>query len=1143
MAKIRVEIPLRNRNASGGEPDTTQVTLAAFQGTKTLYFEAVVYNSSGSTQYLYLKNAAETITYATLSVPNGTQITEYLSVQGTMFTSNQVDLKITGTVTSLRTARCIIVMDIGSDPLIHYPYYMFMGGYASTTSTTAVISSTPFFFKYASANYNNVDKAQFQVGVYLENLKTYGYVHLYRTTDFVNYNSIQTTSIGYEAINKMSSVINITSYGNNYFVLYISTGNSMYTTILYSAYGICIFSSTAAFSNYVLPQNQSNTSYTIADDSDVAVGISLTATKATTLNKIAVRMRAYGSPPDGVFLKLYSGNNPETGTLIGTSETIAGSNIPGTSTYPEYVIFNFLSSVSISASSSYCVIMERSQTDPLGSGYQWFITSQVGSELGYTFDGTTWTSGSMIPIILFAPDGIDKFEGQYMLGNQTAGIPVEYEADYWDSVTNTYYFSYDDQSTAGSMELRDGSNNTIANTPLTSSATTDQNITTTPFTMVVDQGIFKTYVTSGTLVGSRVIYISEILMGESISKVISAINNIAGTARRQIGKNVYSFVDVAGTIKRQITQTLIGSIDTSGSILKQVVQTLAGPIVVTSSLVKTKVILRVIQSIIHINSASNRTMIKTTLVNSKSSGVVSKWTDTQKIAQTETGTSVHKISSHMAAVLSKTITSAKRQTRKSLNEFIDLFISPSRSILKNVLAGIHAAGQFFRSIHKELTAAIIVAGAMILELIQGLIEKELVATTIKLSATASRQALKIMSEIIDVMASVPKFAQVTKTGFINISGSIRRQVSRYLFSAIDSVSAAIIQITKHLLISEKITATIDRIRVALKNLVAAVHTYESSRRVITRGITVMVRIAGTIRRSTILTFNASVTDAADLVKQTANRLTGAANVTAIIARMRVALKTLTTSFHTTGTVRRMTIKAISSFVDVTRSIRRIVEKVILYAVDALSVARKAIMREIRSDLAVIASTIKMTVRDFADIISAVATGFDAHKLIHTIYYVTITATTNTAGSVRRIFDRIISAFVSALGYRNAARSHSQATSRIVVLSTTGRSLALSIANQEGGPLTMAYTGDTIRLYGRFYNWAGALADVTGPAIDVYDGKGTLIVSGTPAKESTGVYYFEYLVPATFSDPIVYEMSGTLEGTTILARATIERRWV
>ena len=90
---------------------------------------------------------------------------------------------------------------------------------------------------------------------------------------------------------------------------------------------------------------------------------------------------------------------------------------------------------------------------------------------------------------------------------------------------------------------------------------------------------------------------------------------------------------------------------------------------------------------------------------------------------------------------------------------------------------------------------------------------------------------------------------------------------------------------------------------------------------------------------------------------------------------------------------------------------------------------------------------------------------------------------------------------------------------------------------------MAYTGDTIRLYGRFYNWAGTLSDVTGPTIVVYDGKGTLIESGTPVKESTGVFYFEYLVPVVYSDPIVYEMSGILEGSTILARATIERRWV
>lgn len=91
---------------------------------------------------------------------------------------------------------------------------------------------------------------------------------------------------------------------------------------------------------------------------------------------------------------------------------------------------------------------------------------------------------------------------------------------------------------------------------------------------------------------------------------------------------------------------------------------------------------------------------------------------------------------------------------------------------------------------------------------------------------------------------------------------------------------------------------------------------------------------------------------------------------------------------------------------------------------------------------------------------------------------------------------------------------------------------------------MAKIGDTVRLKASFYNFSDALADPTGVTCTVYDGKKNKLVDAAVAtKESTGIYYYDYTLPSTGFDPLIYEFCGTLEGTTALSRATIEREWV
>ena len=90
---------------------------------------------------------------------------------------------------------------------------------------------------------------------------------------------------------------------------------------------------------------------------------------------------------------------------------------------------------------------------------------------------------------------------------------------------------------------------------------------------------------------------------------------------------------------------------------------------------------------------------------------------------------------------------------------------------------------------------------------------------------------------------------------------------------------------------------------------------------------------------------------------------------------------------------------------------------------------------------------------------------------------------------------------------------------------------------------MAIVGDTIRLNASFYTFAGALADPSSVKITIYDGmRDKLIDAESATKETVGVYYYDYLVPVSAPEPLYYEFSGTLEGSTALGRSVLEGLW-
>ena len=87
---------------------------------------------------------------------------------------------------------------------------------------------------------------------------------------------------------------------------------------------------------------------------------------------------------------------------------------------------------------------------------------------------------------------------------------------------------------------------------------------------------------------------------------------------------------------------------------------------------------------------------------------------------------------------------------------------------------------------------------------------------------------------------------------------------------------------------------------------------------------------------------------------------------------------------------------------------------------------------------------------------------------------------------------------------------------------------------------MTHKGDTIRLKASFYTFAGVLSDPTTVTIKIYDEGKTLIKSGTPTRESAGIYYYDYTTVA--DGKMSFEFSGSLEGNAILSRDYFSVGW-
>jgi len=666
--------------------------------------------------------------------------------------------------------------------------------------------------------------------------------------------------------------------------------------------------------------------------------------------------------------------------------------------------------------------------------------------------------------------------------------------------------------------------------------------------------------------------VKTIASGTETQKSLSSIITTNVTARRRTDKLGAASVTATATTRRAVIRTISTAVDAAGVALKVTARTFSGYTSLARSLLKNFngfvverkdgegewITLSSIGAGSHNytdcynleNGVTYYYRVKRVSLILGDSG----WSNIQSYSYTAT----EPIDKSLTTGLTITF-KARRQSKKDLTEIVDVTTTTRRSTEVVRSIGVEAAGTFRRSITQTLSTVAEVAGNLIRQ------TENRLTGTLGLFATVNRLGAFLKTLAAEVIAggSVRRAIRkrLSKSASISVIIYRTRKVLKTLRATVSATGELIKRMAKRLTRPVKLAAIANRMKVSLKTLTAQIRVNGSIRRAITRAISAALSTDGAAWKSITRYFVVGVELVLTATCKTGKAFTVAANVLANKTHSSVIMRIITSGIQASTTVRRAIFKATTTGANANAYARRLVRKWIDATLDTIATIRRTIALEIQSDIDVIVSTFRHTAIDIVSALSAATTGFDVHKLVSMIYYKTISATTAVTGAARRLTARGLSTAVSISGALFKAIASSSKRIRWLLmsqmdrdyvntqsertreLSGAGRVLVLSLSDQEGGPLTMAYTGDTIRLYGRFYNWAGALSDVAGESIKIYDGKGTQIATGTPIKESTGVYYYEYTIPATYSDPLVYEMSGTLEGSTILARSTIERRWV
>lgn len=1112
------------------------------QGGLSLYFEVCGYNTDTSTRYAYLKNGVGT-TVATASIVGTTpQRIRVTASSNVMLDQWSVELSDTSGSLVLTTAKLILIQDVGDYPLLYLMSFASIGTNASTMSSAAVVPANPRYWKYTASTWDG-DLTQGFLIYMIENAKADFYLYMYNTLG---------SSVGMFTIIGTGLVIssNITSgftlTDGTIHVPRIATGNTMYATKLYSLIVGTLQVTKALSKNFSFFQTNNNYSIYGPGGTYEAIAQKFTTTVSTSIQYVVFRVSRFGTTTDGLRVHLIEGAGT-TGTVLAISETVSGLDISTDLVYQQYVIFRFSSAISLSATSDYTVSLER--TGAYSDTAYYRIPYSGSGVSSWLKSGGTWSSSGVNFVHIFGPEGITKFESQYYIDQEIPyGLStkyIEYEQSDWDGFTLSPYHSHDAPSSGGfSSKLVDVTANPDTDISNTTISGTGHVIAANPFTFPADGHEMATnnMTTGTTLHGSRVIVKVVRTMGSQTQKVLSALADTTGSFITSTGKKVSGLMNSAGILLRNNTKKVLGFSDSIGNIRKASTRTFTEYAALTSTMINLKVFFKTLSDAISVSQNFIKRTNNSLLFAGKTNGFNSKNIDDKKSTNVHLQKNLARhLNKSLSVLVDQIIDIIKRAEKRLLNtsQVTAIF---NRVNDKRLLPGIRISKSLMKDIYRKVICSVQSFGSLIADHIQGVIQKEITALLSNISS-AKRLVGKNLSGALNLMVVRSRRVENRLNAVLRGSGSFLMSVIRTLNSYSKLTSSVLKQVLRQISTYLEISSILDSIKVVLRMLSSGIGTSSSARKLIRRGIEALSQILSQGRRHVLCRISTETFGAALTLKNSGKELNSNTTLNSLATRMKVFLKAIVSTVVLSLSVQKAITHLISTSVQVVVSIKHLISRWISTSASSLGRISSIIKREIRSDLQAISNTIKSSFTDLTSFIVVSTTGFSAWKVVHTLYLKTISASDIISSWTYKRVGRIFQAFSKITGTKFTARSTSSKSERGVLLSATNRTINLEIRSQEGIVITMAYTGDTIRLYGRFYNWSGVLADVSSQVIRIYDGKGSLIITGTPNKESTGVYYFEYPVPSDYSDPLIYEMSGILEGATILARSTIERRWV
>ena len=693
--------------------------------------------------------------------------------------------------------------------------------------------------------------------------------------------------------------------------------------------------------------------------------------------------------------------------------------------------------------------------------------------------------------------------------------------------------------------------------------------------------------------GDESIVTTSFLSGDLFTKTVLSIGKALGTARRQIGNSLSEVIGVLDSVRRHHTQLLFNFSRSSGTAGRLNFQGFGVKrLTALGTVIRSKVAFKVISAITRAAVSLRRWTGDIITALTKPSVTTRRRSDQNlKVSSTGSG-SARRLKSKLFQIKRLTLVSAaRRQSNKLLSKRISSLSNVRRHGLQIMTVASKPAGVIKRDLRKQFIKITTVLGNATYDFISGMIEKVLVVST-RTTGTARRYSVKAMSRLISTTGQVRRqsrklFSKVIDAASLlslridqkviagikvimtlekrltrtitskgqsltqarrtsgqllsvksSASGLIKKQLSKLFTRMIrmsgifwrqaDKVFSRVIGVSGH----------VNRLKVFMKTLIKIVISSSWISRNITQWLDVVISISSRICKSSVNQLFHRVISGVDFIKLAEKSFFRTIRTTSEIIYTKVIMKMISTGLRGLTNARRSSFQLIISASKTTHEVRKRTSKRIVSAATAAIGASRKATKIIVASLKTLSSIVKTAFKSLHEIITAAVT-FQALGHIFYTYFKTLSAITESSSGLLKSVCRTLRSVLSVTRLVLRKRGHVSVKSRNLILSAIEREVSLEVE----GEIRVAYIGDTIRLIGRFHDFSGSLADITGETITIYDGKKNILVTATPFHQETGTYTYDFTIPDCVSDPLVYEFSGTLEGSVILARSTIKRRWV